>query len=185
MQSTQNMSIATTIRGNAFNPIIISNEDHGAITYAETPFFSGFGKADNSSSDGSSSSSSSSNTTTMPSNSPHLAPATTMQHPHDMSAGTSTIHGYAHNPIVISDDEDEDDYSVRLFLSVFTDTKAPSGLSAQESTVRELVREMMGCNWVLIFPRSRWFKGIFWVVTVEGTCWHIYRGGNSGKIIWI
>jgi hypothetical protein len=138
------MSIATTIRGNAFNPIIIiiSDEDHGAITYAETPFFSGFGKADNSSSDGSSSS----NTTTMPSISPLLAPATTMQHPHDMSAGTSTIQGYTHNPIVISDDEDEDDYSVRLFLSVFTDTKAPSGLSAQESTVRELVREMMGCN---------------------------------------
>jgi hypothetical protein len=127
-----------------FNPIIIiiSDEDHGAITYAETPFFSGVGKPGNSSSDGSTTN----NSTTTPSNSPHLAPATTMQHPHNMSAGTSTSQGYAHNPIIISDDEDEDDYSVRLFLSVFADTKAPSGFSAQESTVRELVRELMGCN---------------------------------------
>jgi hypothetical protein len=142
MQSTQNMSTATTICGNACNPIIISDDHHGAITYAETPFFSGFGKTDNSSSDGSTTN----NSSTTSSSSPHLAPATTMQHPHNMSAGTSTLQGYAHNPIIISDDEDEDDYSVRLFLSVFADTETPSGLSAQESTVRELVREMMGCN---------------------------------------
>jgi hypothetical protein len=143
MQSTHNMSTATTFCGNASNPIIISDDDHGAITYAETPFFSGVGKPGNSSSDGSTTN----NSTTTPSNSPHLAPATTMQHPHNMSAGTSTSQGYAHNPIIISDDdEDEDDYSVRLFLSVFADTKAPSGFSAQESTVRELVRELMGCN---------------------------------------
>jgi hypothetical protein len=142
MQSTQNMSVATTICGNASNPIIISDDDHGAITYAGTPFFSGFGKIGNSSSDGSSTS----NSSTTPSTSPHLASSTTMQHPHNMSFGTSTIRGYAYNPIIINDDEDEDDYSVRLFLSVFADTNEPSGLPAQESMVRESVREMMGCN---------------------------------------
>jgi hypothetical protein len=141
MQSTQNMSVATTICGNASNPVIISDDDHRAITY-ETPFFSGSGQIGNSSSDGSSSS----NSSTTPSTSPHLASSTTIQHPHNMSFGTSTTRGYAYNPILISDDEDEDDYSVRLFLSVFADTNEPSGLPAQESMVRELVREMMGCN---------------------------------------
>ena len=67
-----------------------------------------------------------------------------MQRPRNMSFDTSTITGYAHNPIIISDDEDDDDYDVRLFLSVFAGTKEPSGLSAQESSVRELVREMVG-----------------------------------------
>lgn len=52
-----------------------------------------------------------------------------------MSTAT-TICGNAINPIIISDDEDKDDYSVRLFLSVFADTNAPSGLLARESTVR-------------------------------------------------
>jgi hypothetical protein len=142
MQSTQNMSVATTICGNASNPIIISDDDHRAITYAETPFFTGSGKIANSSSDGSNTS----NSPATPSASPHLASSTTMQHPHNMSFGTSTIRGYAYNPIIISDEEDEDDYSVRLFLSVFADTKETSGLLAQESVVRRLVREMMGCN---------------------------------------
>jgi hypothetical protein len=63
-----------------------------------------------------------------------------------MSFDTTTTLGYAYNPIIISDDDDEDDYSVRLFLSVFAGTKEPSGLSAQESMVRELVGEMMGCS---------------------------------------
>ena len=142
MQSTQNMSVATTICGNASNPIIISDDDHRATTYAETPFLSGFGKPGNSGGGGSSTSNGSTSSTA----SPHLASPTTMQHPHNMSFGTSTIRGYAYNPIIINDDEDEDDYSVRLFLSVFADTNEPSGLPAKESMVRELAREMMGCN---------------------------------------
>jgi hypothetical protein len=69
MQSTQNMSVATTICGNASNPIIISDDDHRAITYAETPFLSGFGKPGNSSGGGSSTSNGSTSSIT----SPHLA----------------------------------------------------------------------------------------------------------------
>jgi hypothetical protein len=139
MQSNQNMSFASAISGNAFNPIIISDDDDlGELAYAQTPFFSGFGKTGNSSNDGSS--------TTTSFSSPPTASSNMMQHPRNMSFDTSTITGYAHNPIIISDDEDDDDddYDVRLFLSVFAGTKEPSGLSAQESSVRELVREMMG-----------------------------------------
>jgi hypothetical protein len=134
MQSTQTMSFASTISGNAFNPIIISDDDHSEITDAQAPFFSGFGTTSNFSSDGSSTSNSSTTSTTM------------MQHPRHMSFDTITTLGYAYNPIIISDDDDEDDYSVRLFLSVFAGTKELSGLAAQESTVSELVREMMGCS---------------------------------------
>jgi hypothetical protein len=134
MQSTQTMSFASTISGNAFNPIIISDDDHSEITDAQAPFFSGFGTTSNFSSDGSSTSNSSTTSTTM------------MQHPRHMSFDTITTLGYAYNPIIISDDDDEDDYSVRLFLSVFAGTKELSGLAAQESTVSELAREMMGCS---------------------------------------
>jgi hypothetical protein len=137
MQSNQNTPVASTIGGNAYNPIIISDDDHRAMTYAEIPLFSGFDKTGNSSSNGS---------TTTSTISPHFASATTMQHPHNTPAGTITTRGYAYNPIIISEDEDEDYYSVRLFLSVFADMKESSGLPAQESTVRELVREMMGCD---------------------------------------
>lgn len=134
MQSTQTMPFASTISGNAFNPIIISDDDHSEITDAQAPFFSGFGTTSNFSSDGSSTSNSSTTSTTM------------MQHPRHMSFDTITTLGYAYNPIIISDDDDEDDYSVRLFLSVFAGTKELSGLAAQESTVSELAREMMGCS---------------------------------------
>jgi hypothetical protein len=143
MQSTQNMSFASTISGNAFNPIIISDDDDlGAIAYAQTPFLSDFDNTGNSGSDGSSIS----NSVSTSFSSPPSTSATMMQHPRNMTFDTSTITGYAHNPIIISDDEDDDDddYDVRLFLSVFAGTKEPSGLLAQESSVRELVREMMG-----------------------------------------
>jgi hypothetical protein len=143
MQSIQNMSFASTISGNALNPIIISDDnDLGEIAYAQTLISSGFGKTGNSSSDGSSSSTSNSVSTSF--SSPPTTPTNMMQNPRNMSFDTSTIRGYAHNPIITDDDEDEDDYDVRLFLSVFAGTKEPSGLAAQESMVRELVREMMG-----------------------------------------
>jgi hypothetical protein len=140
MQSTQNMSFARSISGNACNPIIISDDDLGEIACAQTPFLSGFGKTGNSSSDGTSTS----NSVSTSFSSPPTTSTNMMQRPRNMSFDTSTITGYAHNPIIISDDEDDDDYDVRLFLSVFAGTKEPSGLSAQESSVRELVREMMG-----------------------------------------
>ena len=138
MQSTQNMSFARSISGNACNPIIISDDDLGEIACAQTPFLSGFGKTGNSSSDGTS------NSVSTSFSSPPTTSTKMMQRPRNMSFDTSTITGYAHNPIIISDDEDDDDYDVRLFLSVFAGTKEPSGLSAQESSVRELVREMVG-----------------------------------------
>jgi hypothetical protein len=145
MQSNQNMSFASAISGNAFNPIIISDDDDlGELAYAQTPFFSGFGKTGNSSNDGSSTTSSTTSSTSTSFSSPPTASSNMMQHPRNMSFDTSTITGYAHNPIIIIDDEDDDDYDVRLFLSVFAGTKEPSGLAAQESMVRELVREMMG-----------------------------------------
>jgi len=141
MQSTQNMSFASTISGNALNPIIISGDDDlGEIAYAQTPISSGFGKTGNSSSDGSNTS----NSVSASFSSPPTAPTNMKQKTRNMSFDTSTTRGYAHSPIIIDDDEDEDDYDVRLFLSVFAGTKEPSGLAAQESTVRELVREMMG-----------------------------------------
>ena len=63
------------------------------------------------------------------------------------SGDTITVDRLDGNPVSAPlDDEDEDHYSVRLFLSVFADTNEPSGLPAKESMVRELVREMMGCN---------------------------------------
>jgi hypothetical protein len=145
MQSTQNMSVASTISGNALNPIIISDDDHSEVTYAQTPFFSGFGSIHSDSSDASSTS----NSGTASFTSPHLASTTTMQHPHNMSPGTTTIRGRAYNPIIISDDENEDDYDVRLFVSVFADTEEASSPLTQESMevrmVHELVREIMGC----------------------------------------
>jgi hypothetical protein len=142
MQSTQTMSFASTISGNASNPIIISDDDHSEITDAQAPFFSGFGTTSNFSSDGSSTS----NSSTTSFGSPPTTSTTMMQHPRHMSFDTITTLGYAYNPIIISDEDDEDDYSVRLFLSVSAGTKELSGLAAQESTVSELAREMMGCS---------------------------------------
>jgi len=142
MQSTKNMSFASTISGNAINPIIISDDDLGEIIYAQTPFFSGFGTTNISSSDGRSTSNSASTLF----GSPPTTSTTMMQRPRNTSLDTTTIGGYAYNPIIIGDDEDEDDYSVRLVLSVFAGTKELSGLLAQESMASELAREMMGCN---------------------------------------
>lgn len=132
----------TTVRGNAYNPITISDEDHRDTIQAQGSPLSGSNAPNNNSSN-------STTTTATSSSSPQNASTTTTQYLRTASLGTSTVRGYSYNPIVVSDDEDEDDYSVRLFLSVFANMKEASRLPTEESVecrmVRVLVEEMMGC----------------------------------------